>query len=205
MMNRVSREAAKAHRWKSARGFVFKAIDSLFFAIVINGVARSHRLSFMFMYKLLAFDSLFWQIVRMPENEQKPLSFRACGVWTAPMRTIFEGMTPITSWERDGLLDQINNIVSDCGIRATDISNEIDNLDDNLRFVETVHQRHMEAYPGSVMNIWRERVLTSILKSDYEEARRIIRDRINAHDGGGFQVGKHSFYQLADQYLNSLQ
>lgn len=198
------RKSAKAHGWNFSRGFVFKATDLLFFSIIVVGQVKHPHLSYSLSYKLLAFDDLFWKVVKMEANLRQPLSFRAYGAWTAPMTTILEGELPIMDWGAASLHSTVNEIISRCKIDAIKVCNEIRQLDDNLQVIERAYAQLKEKYPDAVTNIWLERLLTSILKDDYDRSETIIRDRLAHHDSGGFQIGAKSFYDLASEYLDAL-
>lgn len=201
LLNSVFRQSAKAHRWKSSRGFIYKATDLLFFSLVIVGQAKQGRLFYMLSYKLLAFDELFWKIVNLEENLKQPLSFRAFGAWTAPQTTICEGEVSIVDLDTENAQLAVNEIFTVCEPEAEKVSKEINGLDDNLRVIEGFYRRLKDKYPNAVTNIWVERLLTSILKHEYSLSERIVRDRMNSHDSGGFQAGSKSFYELANEYL----
>lgn len=195
------KQSAKAHKWKFSRGDIFKATDLLFFSIGILGRANLRHLSYSLSYKLLAFDDLFWTIVKLEENVKQPLSFRASGAWTAPMTTVAEGKLPIADWNVDNLQMAVNEIISRCQLDVEQLSQEIQGLDDNLRVLERLYIRHKADYPNTNKTLWIERLLTSILKNEYRDSKKIVRDRIESDDRGGFLSGSKSFYQLADEYL----
>lgn len=204
LLHDTLRESAKQQGWKYSRGFVFKATDVLFFSLIVTSQAKNHQLSYSLRYKLLAFDDLFWAIVKLEENSQRPLSFRAAGAWTAPTATISDGSLPIADWIPAELQTRIEEIFIRCDADATNVANQISSLDDNLRVVESLYAFLKNQYPNAVTNIEVERLLTSILKHDYVRAEAIILDRLNAHDSGGFQVGGKSFYNLAHEYIRAL-
>lgn len=199
------RESAKTHKWKCSRGFVFKATEMLFFSILINGQVKQRHLSYSLRYKMLQFDDLFWKIVKLEQNSKEPLSFRACGAWTTPTTEVFGGYSSIDEWHTDKILLAVNDIVSRSESEAEKVANEIQTLDDNLHVLERQDTFRGKKYPGTVINIWLQRLLTSILKQDYHESERIIQDRIENHDGGGFGIGNKSFYELADDYLKKVR
>lgn len=202
LLNDDLRKSAKAHNWNYSRGFVFKATDLLFFSIIILGQVKRRQLSYSLRYKLLAFDDLFRKIVKMEENSRQPLSFRASGAWTAPMATISEGELSIRV--ATNLHLRVNDIIDRCEVDALKVSNEIRGLDDNLQVIEKLYAHLKDEHPGAVTNIWLERLLTSILKKEYDRSETIIRDRLNNRDPGSFQVGAKSFYELANQYLDAV-
>lgn len=203
LLHAVLRQSAKAHKWKSSRGFVFKATDLLFFSIIIVGQAKRCRLFYTLTFKLLAFDDLFWKIVRLEENLKQPLGFRAFGAWTAPTTTISNGELPIADWEGGSLQLAVNEIFTQSELDAEKLSQEIHGLDDNMHVVERFYARLKAEHPNAVTDIWLERLLTSILKNEYRVSEQIVRDRINNHDSGGFQLGSKSFYELANEHLQS--
>lgn len=204
LMHSTLRESAKKHNWNYSRGFIFKATDLLFFSLIMVAQAKRFQLSFSLRYKLLKFDDLFWGIVKLDENKNQPLSFRASGAWTAPMVNILDGSLSVDDWDPTDLRSQVDGILVRCGSDAANVTEQISSPDDNLRVVEELYARLKNTYPNSVTNIWVERLLTSILQHDYASSEAIILDRLNAHDSGGFQVGNKSFYDLAHEYIRAL-
>lgn len=204
LLNDTLKESAKEHDWKYSRGFVFKATDILFFSLIVVAQVKRLQLSCSVRYKLLAFDDLFWKIVRLEENSKKPLSFRAFGVWTAPTETISDVTLAVTDWDPTNLKSRVDELLVRSESDAANVTKQISNVDDNLSVVEELFARLKNTYPNAVTNVWVERLLTSILKHDYERAEAIILDRRDAHDYGGFQVVSKSFYDLANEYIRAL-
>jgi hypothetical protein len=198
------KQSANEHNWKYSRGFAFKATDLLFFSLIVVAQAKQLQLSCSLRYKLLAFDDLFWKIVGLEENSKQPLSFRAFGAWTAPDESLSDITLSVANWEPTNLRSQVNDLLIGAESDAANVTKEVSNIDDNLRMIETLFTRLKSNYPDAVTDIGVQRVLTSILKHDYERAEAIILDRRNAHDSGGFQVGSKSFYDLAHEYLGAL-
>ena len=204
LLSATLKESAKSHNWKFSRGFVFKAVGPLYFSIVILGRANNRYLTYSLSYKWLAFDDVFWAIVRLEENRKQPLSFRAAGAWTAPTTRISEGKPTIEDWNANNLAMCVNAIIESCQLDADKIFKEIHGLDDNLRVIERLHKHHLSQYPKSSVNIWMERLFTSILKEEYRDAETIVQARLKHRDSGGFQSGTKTFYQLAREYLSKL-
>jgi hypothetical protein len=204
LLNAALKQSAQAYGWKCSRGFVFKATDLLFFSMIILGQVRQRRLSFSLRYKLLAFDDLFWKVVKLEENRNQPPSFRAFGAWTAPMTTIYEGELSIADWNAGNLQLGVNALITRGELDAEKVANEISGLDDNLRVIERFYVRLKDKYPNAVTNIWRERLLTSILKKEYRDSKKIVRDRLSSKDSGGFHVGNKSCYDLANEHLQRM-
>ena len=120
------------------------------------------------------------------------------------MTRISEGKLPVEDWNADDLAMGVNVIMNRFQVDADKISEEIDGLDDNLRVIERLYKHHRSQYPKSSLNIWMERLFTSILKEEYRDAEKIVRDRLKSRDDGGFQIGNKTFYQLAREYLSKL-
>lgn len=205
LVHAVLKQSARERNWTFSRGFVFKATDQLFFSIIIGGQLGNQHLYYYLRYKLLAFDDLFWKIVKLEENQQRPLSFRAAGAWTAPMSTISSGELTISDWKVEDVQSAVNEVFSGCELNVEKVTEEIGGLDDNLRVIERLYSNLKDEHPNTVINIWLERLLTSLLKKEYPLAEKIIRDRISSKDPGGFQVGSKSVYQLAQEYLPSVK
>jgi hypothetical protein len=204
LLNDTLKKSAKEHNWKYSRGFVFKGTDLLFFSLIVVAQVKRLQLSCSLRYKLLAFDDLFWKIVGMEENSQQPLSFRAFGAWTAPDESVSEVTLPVTDWDPTNLKARIDELLVCSESDAANVTKQISNVDDNLRVVEELFARLKDTYPDAITTVWVERLLTEILKHNYDRAEAIILDRRNAHDYGGFQVGSKSFYDLAHEYIRAL-
>src|SRR5215510_7941806 len=116
LLNLVLKQSGKANGWECSRGFVFKATELLFFAILSSGQVKQRFLRYMLVYKLLAFDDLFWKIVKLEENRKQPLSFHASGVWTAPMMTILEADLSIAEWNEENVRMAANDVITRCGL-----------------------------------------------------------------------------------------
>jgi hypothetical protein len=140
----------------------------------------------------------------MEENSKQPLSFRAFGAWTAPTETISDIRLPVTAWDPMNLRSRVDELLVCSESDAAKVTKQISNVDDNICVVEELFARLKDTYPNAVTNVWVERLLTSILKHDYERAEAIILDRRDAHDYGGFQMGSKSFYDLAHEYTRAL-
>jgi hypothetical protein len=70
----------KAHGWRFAGGEIFRQ-DGDWFASVRLGIRRDRGIGVAMTLKPMALDTLFWDIVELPENASLPLSFRANGAW----------------------------------------------------------------------------------------------------------------------------
>ena len=75
LLNATIRDIGKLHGWRFSRGFAFQKTELLFFSIIILGRARRRDLFYALRYKLLAFDDLFWRIVRLEENLKAAVEF----------------------------------------------------------------------------------------------------------------------------------
>jgi len=204
LLNAALKQSAQGRGWKCSRGLLFKATDLLFFSMIILGQVKQRHLSYSLSYKLLAFDDLFWKIVKLEENRNQPLSFRAHGAWTAPMTTISDGELSVADWNAANLQVGVHEFITRGELDAERVTKEIEGLDDNLRVIERFYVHLKDKYPSAVTNIWRERLFTSILKEEYRDSERIVRERLNSKDSGGFQVGNKSFYDLASEHLQSV-
>jgi hypothetical protein len=204
LLSSALKESARAHHWNYSRGFLFKSSELLIFRIIVTANSKRRDLCYLLDYKPLAFDDLFWKIVKIEENLKRPLSFRVAGAWTSPMMMISEGKQPVFDWDRECPDDAVNEIIYQCEHEAENLSQEIHELDDNLRVMERLSDHRKETFPNADTTIWHQRLLTAILMGKYLHAERIVRNRIENHDMGGFQLGTKSFYQLAYDFLKSV-
>lgn len=176
--------------------------DLLFFVVLINPYAKNHKISYSLNYKLYEIDKVFWEILDLKENNNLPLSFHALGAWTAPTMQINEGIIEISNWNDDQVLDHLlSKVLNEMNDISLEVSKTINNIEKNLEFIEELYNEHLIKYPQSRRNIFKEQVMTAILKHDYITAQRISENRINERDTGGFMNGNKSFYEMTIDFL----
>lgn len=180
--------------------------DFLFFAYSAIASNKSSHLNYYAYCKPLCFDDLFWKIVKLEENSKQPLSFRATGVWTAPMMTLASGFVPLSGHTVPELEAGMDEIFVRCAPEIELAMKRAPNLDGYLQLVEESHARLLEEFPDAKKNVWVERLLTAILTENYSLAREIIEQRKRASDEGGFISGPgwRTFYDMAAEYLDQI-
>lgn len=201
MVNQVIKVVGKKFGWKCKEGCLFKQKGSLFFVFAALGQAKKKEVHCTLQYKLLEFDEVFWNIVELKENTEQPLSFRYFGAWTAPTMLVKEGKYEISEWDESILIDKYSTIFQDIDILTTHIAREIVTVDENLRYLESLYAELMQQYPEAVVNIYKEKLMTAVLKKEFPLALEIAEDRIANNDSGGFFTGSDSFYQQAQKYI----
>ena len=201
ILNRVIKEVGKQYNWKSKSGFLFSVKGLLFFDLLIIAQGKNQKLSVNLYYKLYDFDEIFWRMVGLEENLKQPLSFHAEGVWTAPTMCIYEAITENTDWSENGLSQKVNEILKSADDLSSQIAKKITSLDENIRYIEKLFADLLRKYPGAGTTIYREKLLTAMLKKEYPLALKITEERIAKNDSGGFSAGDKSFYVLAKEYI----
>ncbi|HKP67940.1 MAG TPA: hypothetical protein VJV05_01575 [Pyrinomonadaceae bacterium] len=196
------RDVAKLRGWKASGGFLLKSTEFLFFTIIVTASKKSTSLSYLALRKPLPFDDLFWKIMDLEENATKPLSFRAAGVFTAPMNTFAKGLVEISDLEPSSLRTGVGKILEICEPEISRMEGEIGSPDEYIKMLETSAPELDEKKAGKT--IWIDRLLAAILIEKFDVARSIVQDRKAAGDNGGFLSGSDmkTFYDLADQYLD---
>lgn len=76
------RTQARNMGWKSASGSIFKEQADWFIEASPSVYIYEHLTKAVISVKPMVIDSIFWDIVGLPENRQQPLSFRENGAWT---------------------------------------------------------------------------------------------------------------------------
>jgi len=204
LINQLIKANGKKHHWKSSSGFLFIKKENLFFVLIILINAKERRLSYSLYYKLYDFDEVFWHLVDLKENVKMPLSFHANGAWTAPTMEINKGSNNFNEWNTNIIEDNIEQIV----IKADGISNQlaekINSIESNLEFLEKMMSKTLEKFPNTNLNLYREQIMSAILKKNYQQALLICEERIAQKDSGGFMVGNESFYEKSKKYIDQL-
>jgi hypothetical protein len=143
--------------------------------------------------------------VKLEENAKQPLSFRAAGAWVAPLMQILDGVTPLDDWSIECISANLASILVRYEELVSALSKQINGPESNLGVLEGYYEHHREKYPNIGLDLWRERMMTSIILTNYDHAEAIARERIEKHDTGGFSSGPQSFYQLALMYLEIMR
>jgi len=203
LLNKILKEESNRFGWKCSRGFVFKKEGALFFTILITGQPKTKRLSWSMSFKHYDFDEIFWDVVKLPENKKQPLSFRACGAWVAPSMEAHSGNVTLDKWEEETISDETNNIFELLEPISVEVANSVTTYQSNLRVLENYYSQLMNKHPNAVRTIWAEKLLTCLLESELDEAKKIANARIESGDSGGFNYAGRSFYQLASEYVEA--
>ncbi|WP_027156515.1 hypothetical protein [Methylobacter luteus] len=205
ILNKLLKEESNRFGWKCSRGFVFKKEKDAFFTILITGQPKIKRLSWSMRFKHYDFDYVFWDVVKLPENKKQPLSFRACGAWVAPSMEVQSGNTTLDKWEEEFISTGICSVFELLDPISLDVASSITSYQSNLGVLENYYSQLMKKYPNAVRTIWVEKLLTCLLESKPNEAKEIASARIAAGDSGGFNYEGSSFYQLANEYVDTSQ
>ncbi|MES2049068.1 MAG: hypothetical protein V4447_11760 [Pseudomonadota bacterium] len=203
ILNKILKEESDRFGWKCSRGFVFKKEKDLYFTILITGQPKTKRLSWSMSFKHYDFDDVFWDVVKLTENKKQPLSFRACGAWVAPSMEVQSGNIKLDRWEEKTLLEEVKNIFELALPNSFEVANSVTTYRSNLEVLENYYSQLMNKYPNAVRTVWVEKLLTCLLESDFDEAKKIANARIEEDDSGGFKYAGSSFYQLANEYIDA--
>jgi hypothetical protein len=204
LLGKIVRDLSKKYGWKSSRGFVFKKEEKVFFKVLLMGNCKTKSMFWSLKFKYYEFDDLFWKIVKLEENSNQPLSFRACGVWVAPSREVLSGSEKFDEWNERSISDKVDEIINQADSLSFKISKAIVSPESNLVVIEQCYKSIMERYPNSLTNIWIEKLLTKLLLGKNEEAKNLAEVRIREDDHGGFGSNGKTFFELALDYIETL-
>lgn len=203
LLNKIAKVTGKNYGWKNKGGFLFIQKGVLFFVLVLLPNGKDSNIHYCLDYKLFEFDHIFWDIVNMKENANQPLSFHATGAFTAPTMRIKDGFIKIDDWTGDSIFHEVKCILQEADSCSSELAARIITPDDNLQYLESLYGELMDRYPKAVINIYKERLMTAILKEEYKTALKIAEDRIAEKDSGNFLIDGKSFYMLAKKYIKS--
>lgn len=201
MVNQAIKVVGKKFDWQCKEGCLFKKKGDLFFVFAAFGQAKKSESGYTLRYKWFDFDEVFWDIVDLKENAKQPLSFHYFGAWTAPTMRVKEQKYAINEWNEGSLIEKYSAIFQDINLLTTHIAEEITTIDENLMYLESLHSELMKQYPEAVVTIYKEKLMTAILKKEFPLAVAIAEDRMAHNDSGGFLIGSDTFYQQAREYI----
>lgn len=156
-------------------------------------------------FKHYDFDEVFWDVVKLPENKKQPLSFRACGAWVAPSMEIQSGNVTLNKWEEETISEEVTNIFELLSPISVEVANTSTTYKSNLLVLENFFSQLISKHPNAIRTVWVEKLLTCLLESQLDEAKKIANARIESGDSGGFNYAGSSFYQLASEYIDAAE
>lgn len=80
--------AIKGSGWRKSGSDVFRSSDDLFLNADIRVHSDACKSTFSFLVKPMSIDEIFWDVMQMPENQDRPLSFRASAWFKCPVPRI---------------------------------------------------------------------------------------------------------------------
>lgn len=203
LVDRVAKGVAKHHGWKSSGGFLFTKKDPLFFVILAHG--RNSKVWYTVRYKLFQFDQVFWAIFGMEEHLRQPLSFHARGAFVAPDMCILESAIDVDDWTTSNVAEKLNHVLREAENITSQVLSRISSVDENLEYIEELYADLLRRCPETGVNIYRERLMTAMLKKEYDLALRIAEERIAQGDHGGFTgANGRSFFVLAKEQIKKV-
>ncbi len=193
----LSKSRAKARGWKSVANVVYWTSGPIFFSFVPSAGVKTGSFHCSVRFKWLDLDRVLWRVLDMEANEKAPFSLHANGAFVLTGQGIFSCAEQDHDWLPGVLADRLDRAMDTASIRAGEIAGAVTSLETYLALLEEEHESFMRRHPKAIINIWKERLLASLLVGDTAQAADIARSRIAAHDHGGFTSGGKSFFELA--------
>lgn len=113
------------------------------------------------------------------------------------------GNVTLDKWEQETISDETNNIFGLVDLVSVEVANSVTTYHSNLRVIENYYSQLMNKHPNAARTIWVEILLTHLLESELDEAKKIANARIESGDSGGVNYAGRSFYQLASEYIDT--
>jgi hypothetical protein len=140
----------------------------------------------------------------MSDNSNGPMSLRANGAFSVRGQELFGESVRECIWSEEWVDHNITRIVEEANEKVKVTSQQITSIDDFMAFAEEEHLRLLQRSPKAVVTLWRERLLTHLIKNQFTEAAAIAEQRIAARDSGSFIVDGHSFFELARRHISAI-
>ena len=180
------KKRAKGTGWRYREGTIFRKTGDWFIASTPH-LTWKEGIRHQLMIKPMALDTLFWEIVDLPENEKLPLSFRTNGAWVLRPPVISQFVIP----EKNDLTDLANLALewTDAWCSRNLAEYEINDILERLKPLERT-KSHYRAVAICLL----------IQMKEFTQASVLIDNQLN--DSGGFSVGiNRTFYDMARDWL----
>lgn len=187
-LEKAVRAASKGTKWRSSQGCLFQDYMGWFVAVQPSVYIFEPITNARVSVKPMSIDPIFWDVVGVPENKSRPLSFRCFGAWTCPAPELADRDVP----ENDAV-----DLVADRLFRIAD--EQLKTLDGWALsdFLQTCRKQRTESPDGYLPCV----VTTLIAMGREEEALEAC---INAKQAGafdGFLAPEGSFVEMASRWL----
>lgn len=191
------KNVAKINKWSFKDSIIFKAENGLFFECMVGYNKITKNVDVRLSFKPIDLDDLFWDIFDLTENKKQPLSFRSFGVFTV---STFE----IHKWQEkfiytEGHLDEFcNNIIQSVQKRINEVLLSVHDISAYITYLKQLYLEHQSKYPGSVVDINLEIILSFILLNKIEDALSIVNNRLKSGDKGRYLDGRNTLKGIYD-------
>ena len=191
---RELRQQAKGGDWKISGGLLFRDYRG-WFVEILSGPIIFWRETIMYLYvKPMEIDPLFWDMLGMPENRRKSLSFRGLGAWTCrPVEFAYGGI-------EDGM------DAAGTARRIVDWADrELEKASADLttdRFLDRLRAAPEQLERGRLTSS----LITTLLAAGREdEAEQACNEAIRRGASGGFFPAQGTFPMAALEYIRAVK
>lgn len=185
-LNRV-KDICTIDGWQFKNFFIYKQIDELYFTATFYASRNDNILSGWLEYKTYNIDNVFWDIVNIPANKKKPLSFRSEAAFS---------ISAINIWEYE---KNISN-EKDPGKEIIALFKEIcKKADTKVKKTRTAKAFHKDLEKDEELNS--AGIITSLIEQKkYNTALVKIKEYKKQDISSGFGFGNKDFYDLAKSH-----
>jgi hypothetical protein len=176
---------AKVAGWRYANGSIFRQQGD-WFVSVFPSLLWGRGLTARLLAKPMAVDRLFWRIVKLPENDRLPLSFRANGAWVLRPPS-FQATIALDERDPERLAHEFvawstDRLPQVAPFSVNGLLSEIEDLGPRRK-----HHVALE-------------ICLRLQLGDWDGALSLCGDR-GPHESGGFGVGDKTFFDLARDWI----
>jgi hypothetical protein len=191
---RELRQEAKGSDWKISGGSLFRDYKG-WFVSVLHGVIVFWQETIMYMHiKPMGIDPLFWDLLGMPENRRKSLSFRGQGAWTCRPVEFAYG-----SLKEDGM-DAARNARRIVEWADQELEKARPDLTTD-RFLDRLRAAPEQVERGRLSS---SLIMTLLAAGREEEAEQVCNEEIARGTSGGFFPAQGTFPMAALEHIRAV-
>ena len=191
---RELRQQAKDGDWKITGGLLFRNYQGWFVEILSGAILYWHETTIYLHIKPMGVDPLFWDILGMPENRRKSLSFRGLGAWTC---------RPV-EFAHGGIEDGMD--AAGTARRIVEWANrELEKASADLttdRFLDRLRAAPEQVERGRLTS---SLIMTLLAAGREDEAEQACNEAIERGRSGGFFPEKGTFPMAALEHIRAMR
>ena len=193
LLKAVARQL-KGRVWRKAQNVIFCEKNDFYYSVSIGAYRNDEKTKLTFSIKPMNIDPIFWEIMKMPENEKESLSFRTWGAFTCSEIPTEEKLILDRSTDEQSLAEEVLGW-------ADELLEDYDKHSSEQKFSSLIKSHENQVQRGAYSI---SLVASLIAEGDFDEARMLANSYGSDELQSGFDMTSEgrSFHSHAVDWID---